>query len=75
MLKMFSARKLTAGILCAIATGLFVIQVLYGLWQIKSVSVYFRNNKFSFKDVKREVAVGLTTSDLGRTIARETVLH
>jgi hypothetical protein len=75
MLQMFAAKKLVAGILCAVATGLLAAQALYGLWQIKSVSGYFQRRGLSVEKAQQEAAVSLATSELGKSVAREAAPH
>jgi hypothetical protein len=75
MLQVFANKKLVAGILCAVDTGFLILQVLYGLWQIKSAYSYFRRQGFSLNKAKGEAVVGLATSDLGKNLAREATLR
>ncbi|KAJ3192576.1 Secretory carrier-associated membrane protein 5 [Irineochytrium annulatum] len=60
--------QIGTGILCAIASGLLGFEVLYGLWQIKAVSSYFKSRGMTSDQAKQQAISGFANSGVGRDI-------
>ncbi|KAJ3117300.1 Secretory carrier-associated membrane protein 5 [Phlyctochytrium bullatum] len=58
-----------AGILCAIASGLLIFEVVYGVWQMKAVSGYYRSKGLTAEQAKQQAISGVASSNIGREFA------
>ncbi|KAJ3211415.1 Secretory carrier-associated membrane protein 5 [Dinochytrium kinnereticum] len=58
-----------AGILCAIASSLLIFEVVYGVWQIKAVSAYYRSKGLTAEQAKQQAINGVASSGFGRELA------
>ncbi|KAJ3097898.1 hypothetical protein HDU97_004476 [Phlyctochytrium planicorne] len=58
-----------AGILCAIASGLLIFEVVYGVWQMKAVSGYYRSKGLTAEQAKQQALSGVASSSIGREFA------
>ncbi|KAJ3163469.1 Secretory carrier-associated membrane protein 5 [Geranomyces michiganensis] len=58
-----------SAILCIIASSLLIFQVVYGTWQIRSASVYFRSRGMSAQQAQEEAVTGFASSKAGRELA------
>ncbi|KAJ3086162.1 Ubiquitin-conjugating enzyme E2 G2, partial [Quaeritorhiza haematococci] len=61
--------NLGSGICCIIASIFMISQVVYGLWQIKSASVYYRSKGLSVEKAQNEAMAGIASSKVGRDFA------
>ncbi|KAI9355953.1 scamp family-domain-containing protein, partial [Zopfochytrium polystomum] len=57
------------GILCAIASTLLIFEVVYGLWQMKAVSGYYRSKGLTAQQAKEQAIQGVAASGIGRELA------
>ncbi|KAJ3307942.1 hypothetical protein HDU76_004233, partial [Blyttiomyces sp. JEL0837] len=57
------------GILCAIASGLLIFEIVFGLWQIKAVSQYYRSKGLTAAQAKEQAIQGVASSGFGRELA------
>ncbi|KAJ3055049.1 Secretory carrier-associated membrane protein 5 [Rhizophlyctis rosea] len=60
-----------SGVICAIATGLLIFQCVYGLWQIKAATAYYRSKGLSVDQARNEAITGVAKTQVGRDLAAE----
>ncbi|KAI8612758.1 scamp family-domain-containing protein [Chytriomyces sp. MP71] len=61
------------GVMCAITAAGFIWQVVYGLWQLKSVRSYYQARGMNAEEAKQQAIAGVAQSSLGREIAKTAV--
>ncbi|KAJ3041942.1 Secretory carrier-associated membrane protein 2 [Rhizophlyctis rosea] len=66
-------KNVGSGVLCAIAAGLLIFQCVYGLWQIKAVTAYYRSKGLSVDQARNEAVSEFAKSEAGRDVAAEAV--
>ncbi|KAJ1554078.1 hypothetical protein HK405_006085 [Cladochytrium tenue] len=57
------------GVLCAVSSGLLIFEVVFGLWQIKAVSGYYRSKGLTAQQAKEQAIQGVASSSIGREMA------
>jgi hypothetical protein len=55
--------------MCAISSALLIFEVVYGLWQIKAVSGYYRSKGMTAEQAKQQALQGVAQSGFGRELA------
>ncbi|KAI8922258.1 scamp family-domain-containing protein [Powellomyces hirtus] len=58
-----------SAIICLISSALLIFEVIFGTWQIKSASMYFRSRGMTAEKAKEEAVVGFASSQAGRDLA------
>ncbi|KAI9206298.1 scamp family-domain-containing protein [Polychytrium aggregatum] len=65
--------NLPSGILCAISSAFLIGEVVYGLWQIKTVSAFYRSRGLTMEQAQREAVAGVASSQVGQEFAKQAV--
>lgn len=73
VLESLTGGQIVAGIFSIIAFASMVIEVVYGLWQLKAVHFYYRSKDMSVQKAQGEAIATVATSKLGQQIAKESV--
>ncbi|TPX67052.1 hypothetical protein SpCBS45565_g04006 [Spizellomyces sp. 'palustris'] len=66
-------KNVPSGVLCAISAGLFIFECVYGLWQIKNATVYFRSKGMSAQQARNQAVAGFAGSKVGKELAGQAV--
>ena len=73
LLDRFSKNQVGSGVLCIIATSLLAIEAILGLAYIAKAIAFYRSAGMSTEKAKKQAAVSVAKSDIGRDIAFQSV--
>ncbi|KAJ3411928.1 Secretory carrier-associated membrane protein 5 [Chytridiales sp. JEL 0842] len=61
--------NLGSAVMCAISSAILIFEVVYGLWQIKAVSGYYRSKGMTADQAREQALEGVASSKIGRDLA------